>query len=122
MDAEEDESELHPDLGGQYFVPLPARQSKQHDITQSSSRSELDAISRRIGEDEDDEQISQGPFGLRADEGEEFDNDMDYEPKEARQSPATLIGSKRIGMLVIPDELVEGVTRAIDGESVESNA
>jgi len=120
VEFEEDDHELDADMSGQYFLPLPTRKSKQQDLAQKLSESELEAINRRIGEKEEEEQVAKGPFGLKGNDGEEFEDDLEYEPKEARRSPATLIGSKRIGMTVLPEELVEGVSRAIDGGSFMS--
>ena len=110
----EDDTELDVEAGGQYFLPLPTRKSKQLEKGQRASQSELEAINNRIGEEEE-EQVAKGPFGLKRDEMEEYEDDMDYEPREARRSPATLIGSKRIGMTTLPEELVEGVSAAIEG-------
>jgi hypothetical protein len=114
----EGEDDFGPDVeaGGQYFLPLPTRKTKQLEREQRASQSELEAINSRIGE-EDEEQVAKGPFGLKRDEVDAYEDEMDYEPREARRSPATLIGSKRIGMATLPEELVEGVAAAIDGSS-----
>lgn len=55
--------------------------------------------------------VSSG-FGIRRDEGEE-----DYaDRREERRSPAALLGTKKIGMVVLPEALVKGVQDAIEGE------
>jgi len=51
---------------------------------------------------EDDNEVDEGEIGVR---------------REERRSPATVLGSKRLGIAVMPEELVQGVQGIIDGES-----
>lgn len=45
------------------------------------------------------------------------ENDQELEPpsREERRSPAAVFGSKRIGSVVLPDQLLEAIQREIDG-------
>lgn len=54
-------------------------------------------------------------FGIRreAAEGEEEEY---ADRREERRSPAMVLGTKKIGMVVLPDGLVKGVQDAIEGE------
>ncbi len=46
--------------------------------------------------------------------GEQYE-DAQEEQREERRSPAAIFGSKRIGSVVLPQQLVEGVQSRIDG-------
>ena len=56
-------------------------------------------------------------FGLLRDmeeSGDELDT-VSEERREERRSPATVLGSKRLGIAVLPQELVEGIQGIVDG-------
>jgi hypothetical protein len=44
------------------------------------------------------------------------DADAELPPRDPRRSPASIFGSKRIGSVQLPDEMIRGVQRRIDGE------
>jgi hypothetical protein len=75
---------------------------------------ELEAINERIGDAKDDKSASpKSPFGVKPEEKGRIE---DYsEPREIRRSPASIIGSKRIGATQLPSLLVEQVSNAVDG-------
>lgn len=51
-------------------------------------------------------------FGLI---GEELQEEMEWEPREERRSPAAVFGSKRIGLEMIPETLEERIQAEISG-------
>lgn len=51
---------------------------------------------------------------LLGDEGQE-EGAPEWEPRKERRSPAAVLGSKRIGLVVLPDQLVDGIQREING-------
>ncbi|KAJ9110678.1 hypothetical protein QFC19_001507 [Naganishia cerealis] len=46
------------------------------------------------------------------------ENDPEHQGREERRSPAALFGTKRIGSVMLPEELSEAIQRQIDGTSV----
>ena len=79
-------------------------------------QAELEAISERIGDDDYHHSAApRSPFGVKPEEAGRIE---DYsEPREIRRSPASIIGSKRIGATQLPELLVEQVSNAVDGMS-----
>lgn len=64
-----------------------------------------------------DDEIS--PVAPRSAEPEEADAEAEadgWEPRAERRSPAAVLGAKRIGMVVLPPKLAEGIQQAITGE------
>jgi hypothetical protein len=49
-------------------------------------------------------------------DGEEDDMDLNFARREERMSPAAVVASKRLGIAVLPQALVEGITAAVKGE------
>ena len=45
------------------------------------------------------------------------DEEEDGERRDERRSPAAVLGSKRIGSVVLPEELIDGIETAITGTS-----
>ncbi|WRT64791.1 3-methyl-2-oxobutanoate hydroxymethyltransferase [Kwoniella shivajii] len=66
---------------------------------------------------------SQHKFGLIVEDLDELDSskydeeevgEFDFSRREERRSPATVLGSKRVGVVVLPDHLKNGIQRQID--------
>ena len=47
--------------------------------------------------------------------GEDDEYAAEWEPREERRSPAAVLGSKRIGLVVLPEQLVDGIQAEISG-------
>ena len=83
-------------------------------IPQNIVETELHSISSKIGDIElETRNLPRSPFGLVK---EEIVYEEDDGPKEARNSPAALLGSKRLELALLPTELIVGIEDAIDGE------
>jgi hypothetical protein len=54
--------------------------------------------------------------------GEDDEYPAEWEPREERRSPAAVLGSKRIGLVVLPEQLVDGVQSEINGMSVAQHS
>lgn len=86
-----------------------------------STRPELEVVGRPVrprkgyGATRSEEELED------LDEGEEGDRlGLGGLRREERRSPAAVLGSKRLGIAVLPEELVEGVQGVIDGQSSSS--
>lgn len=77
-------------------------------------RSKDRAHSPREVADDDLELVSSG-FGVRRQVPPEGEEAEWADRREERRSPAALLGTKKIGMVVLPDALVRGVQDAIEG-------
>lgn len=80
----------------------------------SPEEDELSRIFKSIGPnylDRDDNPREK--FGLKEEPSEALEEEG---PRNARSSPAAILGSKRIGSVDLPPELVEGVQNAISGQ------
>lgn len=87
-----------------------------------SSEDELDRISKSIGYHYMDRDTTpRATFGLDNTDPEGLAGDEHEYRREARSSPASLLGSKRIGCIVLPPELIKGVEEAIEGQSTHSS-
>lgn len=53
-------------------------------------------------------------------EGQEGEG-QEWESREERRSPAAVLGSKRIGLVVLPEQLVDGIQSEINGESIRDD-
>ncbi len=91
-----------------------------------TSRNELQVVEGRLS----GTSSSKKRFGIVRDEVD-FDKDADGDVegtlghrmggrREERRSPATVLGSKRLGIAVLPEELVDAVQGIIDGQSSSS--
>lgn len=90
-------------------------------IPQNVVDSELNTISAKIGDtDLPYNPGARTPFGRRKEE-EEYDDDV-IEFKEPRRSPAALLGSKKLELTSLPEELVRGIEDAMEGESAPSSS
>ena len=77
-------------------------------------RPELDVVQSRLVSSHTDDS---GPINLEEEDGEDLEvEDELSERRSERRSPATVLGSKRLGIAVLPEELVDGVQSLIDGE------
>ncbi|KAK8847388.1 3-methyl-2-oxobutanoate hydroxymethyltransferase [Kwoniella newhampshirensis] len=57
---------------------------------------------------------SKKQYGLRNDDEDEMVGEQVYTRREERRSPAVVLGSKRLGAVVLPDEMKRGIQRQID--------
>jgi len=55
------------------------------------------------------------PAEEREGEAKEEDVEALFAPREERMSPAAVLATKRLGLALLPEPLVEGVTAAIKG-------
>lgn len=74
-------------------------------LSESEELEALDNVAKYVGDE---------MFGVMA--GGEVDSGLDYE-REDRLSPAAAFGSKRVGMVVIPEELNNAIQTRVDGQS-----
>ena len=87
-------------------------------VPQSVVESEILSISSRIG-DRDGEGKPRSPFGLARDDAADMEDEEDG-PREARKSPAAILGSKRLELALLPSELLKGINDAISSECAPS--
>lgn len=53
--------------------------------------------------------------------GPEHEGDLETYGREERRSPAAVFGSKRIGSVVLPEQLLDSIQRQIDGTSLHTS-
>jgi hypothetical protein len=84
-------------------------------VTESEDLSAVDAArsssTQLSGESSEGETVSSG----FRDKGEE-ENEFELAGREERRSPAAVFGSKRIGSVVLPEQLLQAIQREIDGK------
>ncbi len=66
--------------------------------------------------EEDELELVSSGFGVRRQVPTEGETEEWADRREERRSPAAIMGNKKIGMVVLPDALVQGVQDAIEGE------
>ncbi|ODN85256.1 3-methyl-2-oxobutanoate hydroxymethyltransferase [Cryptococcus wingfieldii CBS 7118] len=99
-------------LKGKDRVSLPRRileELEYADVRDSNSGMELEGSLIEPSTAGDGLVIDEPPTDARAKAGEEYD----AYGREERRSPAAVLGSKRLGMVVLPEEMRDGIQRQI---------
>lgn len=55
-------------------------------------------------------------------DGPEHEHDLESYGREERRSPAAVFGSKRIGSVVLPEQLLDSIQRQVDGTFLASHS
>lgn len=82
-------------------------------LASPSKHSEIDAKHKRRFESQTQGGLPNSASG----DGPEHEHDPESYGREERRSPAAVFGSKRIGSVVLPEQLLDSIQREIDGKS-----
>ena len=82
-----------------------------------SKRSELEVVSYTPGRGAAKSGVNEAEGESDLDEEMEMDGRREEGRREERRSPAAVLGSKRLGIAILPEELVSAVQAAIHGQS-----